>query len=398
MAHIGMASVPAPGHVQPTVEILRRLVARGHRVSYLNDPSFREVVEATGSTLVPYRSVLPATNHAGAGDDDAEDYTGDVIDHLTLFQDEFEAMLPAAHDAFGRDRPDVVLHDIAGVAARIAAEVRGISTLQLSPTYVAWDGYEQDMAELVELLATDPRGKALSARRQAMLDAHGIVADGDGYVGRPERGLVLVPESLQPHADRVDRSVFTFVGPAVRAPDPDAGWSPPPERGVVLVSLGTAFTRHPEFYRRCLEALAGPGRHLVLQIGRHVTTDEVTGGGPVPDGVEIRSWVPQREILEHADAFVTHAGMGGSNEGLVTATPMIAVPQDVDQFANADALVAAGVAVRLDSDTATVADLAGALATVTAPEVRARSRELADDVARGGGAARAVEIIEAMVG
>jgi MGT family glycosyltransferase len=113
---------------------------------------------------------------------------------------------------------------------------------------------------------------------------------------------------------------------------------------VLLVSLGSAFTDHPDFYRRCVEAFGAlPGWHVVLQIGKHV---DPTVLGDVPASVEVRSWVPQLAILEQADAFLTHAGMGGSSEGLWTGTPMIAAPQAVDQFSHADALVAAGVARR----------------------------------------------------
>ncbi|GAA1907278.1 glycosyltransferase [Nocardioides lentus] len=397
MAHLAMVSIPAPGHVNPSLEVIRRLVARGHRVTYVNDPAFRDVVESTGARLAPYRSVLPRANHAGADGVPGDSYDGDAVDHLAAFQDEYEAMLPAARAALEPDRPDLVLYDIAGVPGRILADSWGVPALQLSPTYVAWEGYDEDLGAFWDGVRADPRGAAYLARQQAMLAAHGITTDALTYLGRPPRCVVLVPEAMQPHADRVDRAVHTFVGPALRRPDPGA-WSPPEGRRVLLVSLGTAFTAHPDFYRRCLEAYGGrPGWHLVLQVGRHVDPAEVTGGRPVPDGVEIAAWVPQLEVLEHASAFVTHAGMGGSVEGLATGTPMIAVPQDVDQFDNADALVAAGVAVRLDAATASVGELRDALEQVTADPVVARSREVATGLARAGGADAAVAVVESML-
>ncbi|MDT9595175.1 hypothetical protein RDV89_18960 [Nocardioides zeae] len=77
---------------------------------------------------------------------------------------------------------------------------------------------------------------------------------------------------------------------------------------------------------------------------------------------------------------------------------MIAAPQDVDQFENADALVGAGVAVRIDSATVDVAGLRDALAAVTAPEVVARSAALRAELERLGGADAAVAIVEEMLG
>jgi MGT family glycosyltransferase len=162
---------------------------------------------------------------------------------------------------------------------------------------------------------------------------------------------------------------------------------------VLLVSLGSAFTDHPDFYRRCVAAFGDlPGWHVVLQIGRHVDPAVL---GDVPASVEVHSWVPQLAILEQADAFLTHAGMGGSVEGLWTGTPMIAAPQAVDQFANADALVAAGVARRVDSESVGAADLRAALLELTgSPEVAARSAEIRRELREEGGTERAVELIE----
>lgn len=385
MAHVVMASIPAPGHVNPHAEVLRRLVERGHRVSYVNDESYRHQVEALGATLVPYPSVI--ARH------DFEEST-EPVEHLALFQREYEAMLPVVEALLDDDPADLALHDIAGVPLRLLAHERALPSVQLSPTYVAWDGYEDDLGDFHDSLRSDPRGVDYLARQRAMLADHGVDADPLVWLGRPERSVVLVPEALQPNLDRVDRDVYTFVGPAVRRADPDA-WTRVDDRRVVLVSLGSAFTDQPAFYRACLEAFGSmPDTRLILQIGARTPVDAVTDGRPVPDHVEIHPWVAQREILDAADVFVTHAGMGGSSEGLVTGTPMIAVPQAVDQHENADALVALGVAVRVETAEATAGRLRAAHDEVTSAAVRARSREVAAALAAAGGVDRAVEIVE----
>ncbi|RYY49044.1 MAG: glycosyl transferase [Actinomycetales bacterium] len=385
MAHVVMASIPAPGHVNPHAEVVRRLVERGHRVSYVQDASWQTQVESLGATCVPYPSVLARHTF---------DEETDAVDHLALFQAEYEAMLPVVESVLDHDPADLVLHDIAGVPARLLAVERGLPELQLSATYVAWDGYDDDMTEFLDGVRSDPRGQAYLARQSTMLAAHGVHADPLAWLGRPDRSLVLVAEALQPHADQVDRDVYTFVGPAVRRPDASL-WSPRDDRRLVLVSLGSAFTRQPDFYRACLAAFGDlPDTRLVLQVGQHVSEQEVSGGRALPEHVEIHPWVAQREMLEHADVFVTHAGMAGSSEGLVTGTPMIAVPQAVDQFDNADALAELGVAVRLDTAQATAESLRRAHAQVTTDAVRDRSREVAAQLADAGGADRAVEIVE----
>ncbi len=96
---------------------------------------------------------------------------------------------------------------------------------------------------------------------------------------------------------------------------------------------------------------------------------------------------------------MTHAGMGGSAEGLYSGVPMIAVPQGAEQFLNADRLVELGVARRLDTADATAQALRGALAELTAdPRVAARSAALRAEVRAEGGARRAADLIEERLG
>jgi MGT family glycosyltransferase len=388
MAHIAMVSIPAPGHVNPSLEVIRTLVERGHRVTYANDPAYADTVRGLGAEFVPCESTLPFHTE--------ESFTGDAIDALTLFLDDAIAMLPKLRAAYDDDRPDLFLYDIAGGAARILAAQWGIPAVQLSPTFVAWDGYEEEMAESVAEMKADPRGAEYYRRSHDWLAGNGVPADGSWEV-RPERGLVLVPRVLQPHADRVGPH-FTFVGPCLAERPEQGEWTRPTDaEKVLLVSLGSAYTDHPDFYRRCIEAFGDlPGWHVVLQIGAFVDPAVL---GEVPASVEIHRWVPQLAILAQADAFLTHAGMGGSVEGLWTGTPMIAAPQAVDQFGNADALVAAGVARRVDSATVTVAELREALLELTgSADVARRSAAIRRELREDGGPVRAAELIEDALG
>ncbi|MGW6512315.1 nucleotide disphospho-sugar-binding domain-containing protein, partial [Streptomyces niveus] len=104
---------------------------------------------------------------------------------------------------------------------------------------------------------------------------------------------------------------------------------------------------------------------------------------------------PQLAILRKADAFITHAGAGGSQEGLATGTPMLAIPLAVDQFGNADTLVQLGVARRLPMEDVTAEALREAVTALVAdPEVARRGEEIKQDMAKEGGTHQAADIIE----
>ncbi|MEU7412057.1 macrolide-inactivating glycosyltransferase [Streptomyces sp. NPDC042638] len=389
-AHIAMFSIAAHGHVNPSLEVIRELVARGHRVTYAIPPVFAEKVAATGARPVPYTSTLPGP------DADPEAWGTTLLDNVEPFLADAVQALPQLVEAYADDIPDLVLHDIASYPARVLAHRWGVPAISLSPNLVAWEGYEEEVAEPMwrEPKQTE-RGRAYYARFEAWLTENGITQHPDPFAGRPARSLVLIPKALQPHADRVDERVHTFVG-ACQGNRADQGdWQRPAGAGkVVLVSLGSAFTKQPAFYRECVRAFGDlPGWHVVLQVGRHVTRAEL---GDVPDNVEVHDWVPQLAVLRQADLFVTHAGAGGSQEGLATATPMITVPQAADQFGNADMLQALGVARRFATEEATADRLrAAALALVDDPEVARRLKEIQAEMAQEGGTRRAADLIEA---
>ncbi|CAM5555200.1 macrolide-inactivating glycosyltransferase [Streptomyces spiroverticillatus] len=388
-AHIAMFSIAFPGHVNPSLEVVRELVARGHRVSYAIPESYAEKVAATGAEPVIYTSTLPDENA------DPEIWGTELVENLEPFLENGIHALPQLIKAFEGDEPDLVIHDITGYPAPILAHRWGVPAISLSPNMVAWEGYEEEvMKPMYAGLLASERGQAYMNRFQNWLREYGMPADDFFSFIAPTRSLVLIPKALQPNADRVDETIHTFVG-ACQGKRADQGeWHRPADaEKVVLVSLGSSFTKQPAFYRECLGAFGDlPGWHLVLQIGKFVEESEL---GEIPANVEVTRWAPQLAILKQADLFITHAGAGGSQEGLATGTPMIAVPQAVDQFGNADMLQALGVARRIDTEDATAELLrsTGEL-LVSDPEIARKLAGIAADMAKEGGTRRAADLIE----
>lgn len=383
-AHIAMVGVPAVSHVLPSLEIIRELVHRGHRVTYANDPAGRigGMITGTGAELVPFSTTLPT------GD---EEWSNDPVEGMDAFLEDAMHVLPVLREAYGDDRPDLFLFDIGGYAARILGINWDVPSIQLSPSYVGWEDYEDTVMPWLRAL---PGAQEHFAKFDAWLAENGVTGlDHFTFAGRPDRALAMIPREMQPHADTVSDAV-TFVGPCLGDRADQGEWTRPADaERVLLVSLGSAYTNQPEFYRQCLAAFSDlPGWHVVLQVGKFVDPADL---GEIPANVEVRSWAPQLTILRQADAFVTHAGMGGASEGLHSGVPMIAVPQAVDQFDNADRLQAMGAARRIDTEEATADRLRSALLELTAdPET---ARRLADTSARlrASGTAYAADPIEA---
>ena len=147
--HIAMVSIPAPGHVNPSLAIIARLVAAGHRVTYANDESMREIIEATGAEFAPYVSMLPSLVPSPDGAEPEKSWDGDLIDQLTIFQDDYESMLPQLRRIYEDDRPDLFLYDIAGLEPRVGRKKYPVLPAPHSSHLCA----EFGKTELQELLA-----------------------------------------------------------------------------------------------------------------------------------------------------------------------------------------------------------------------------------------------------
>ncbi|WP_086847315.1 glycosyltransferase [Amycolatopsis kentuckyensis] len=111
---------------------------------------------------------------------------------------------------------------------------------------------------------------------------------------------------------------------------------------LIYLTLGTTFGT-PEVLTTAIRGLAALGVPLVVATGR-VRPEEL---GPVPDHVTLQAWVPQAAVVPQADLVVHHGGSGTTLGALAAGVPQLVLPQGADQFANAEALVAAGTAVRL---------------------------------------------------
>ncbi|QHC24898.1 macrolide family glycosyltransferase [Streptomyces sp. GS7] len=380
-----MIGTPMVSQVLPSLEIIRELVARGHRVTYANGEHAVELIAHTGAELVRLPSTLTVAH---------QDWPQDLIASASLFLDEAMAVLPQLHAAYDDSPADLYLYDIGAYAGRALAEAQGRGLVQLSPTLVAWEGARE---EIGAAFAGLPGGSAHRARFAAWLARCGAVTTNvEEFAGHPRRVLAMIPRAMQPHADRVDTKAVTFVGPCFGAGEEQDGWTRPAgAQKVLLVSLvGSAHLGPREIYQQCVAAFADlPGWHVVLHIGSDSGPTELPQR--IPPNFEVRPGTAPLTILERADACVTHTGMGSSSACLYAGVPMIAVPHGAEQCLYADRLVELGVARRINTADLTAAALRTALMELIGdPHSAARSAWLWAEVRAEGGTRRAADLIE----
>ncbi|OZF38480.1 UDP glycosyltransferase [Rhodococcus sp. 14-2483-1-1] len=379
--HIAMIGTTAPSHIYPSLAVIAELVRRGHRVTYAVGDSLRHMVEPAGVEVVPFESMLP---------DGEASWPDDPASAMRVFLDEAIASYPVLTAVYDDDQPDLFLYDIGGMTAPVLGVRYGVPAVQLSPTYVAWAGYAEDLGDGMTAIRESPTGVAYRDTYATWLRENDIDADPWEWITYPAHCLSLIPRVMQPHADRVADTV-QFVGPCL---DPvrlsDRSWTAP-GAPVLYISLGTGYNERPDFYRLCIEAFGNTDWNVVISIGRRVDPAVL---GDIPANIEVHEHVPQLAVLDATTVFITHAGMGGCTEALWFGVPTVAVPQAVDQFGNAAMLAELGVGVHLDFEKVTAVMLAEAVAD--AREFGSRAAELGAEVRAHGGVEQAANAVEAL--
>ena len=128
--NIAFFCIPAHGHTNPTLAVVRELTARGHTVRYYTTEAFRAKVEAAGAVFVPFdaeaaRPGMTAADGARLGSDLT--FSTRLIVDLTLAADDWLSRELTVH------RPDVIVGDSMAFWAKLAAKKHGIPLLAQMP-------------------------------------------------------------------------------------------------------------------------------------------------------------------------------------------------------------------------------------------------------------------------
>ncbi|MFI8237144.1 macrolide family glycosyltransferase [Streptomyces sp. NPDC085866] len=403
MSHIAFFNIPGAGHVNPTAGIVAELVARGHRVSYAVNARQGTEVEEAGATLVPYETTMRQTRNAMNDLESVDRFTtGDFVQVLRGLVTETEALYPQLDQAFAGDRPDVLVHDgLSGWTGRLLAHNWGIPAVRSIPTMAANEHWSLGTdGEYAEFEPDHPGLNAVYGEIAGMLAGLGVGLTAQEFFGGSESGpaLVCIPREFQFRGETFGED-FHFVGPCWSERRFDGEWSRPEggsgERPLVLVSLGTIHNDDVGFFQTCVNAFADLSWDVVMAVGDRVDPGALSG---VPAHVEVRSHVPQLQVLRQADLFVTHAGMGSVMESLSFGVPMVAIPQMSEQRANADRLVELGLGVMLHRTKVTAGSLREAARTLLGDSSYAdRVRDMRGHIRRAGGAPAAADVIESLL-
>lgn len=327
--------VGAAGHVLASLPMVEELSAHGAQVTYFAPEPFRAQVEAAGASFCP----IPAV----AAKEKSIDCDQDFIAGLPLvFLGEADGVIDTILAEAQRDPPDVVICDELALAGRLAAARLHLPLIMVFTSFAPCEKFSicRFWPEY-----TDAHPARAQARRIAErfsrdygvrhLDIYEI------FEGIGDFNISTLTRAIQPAGETFGDN-FLFAGAQIGTRPEHGTWQPPTDgRPLLYTSLGSLFNNWPEFYRMLFPIVREMDLHVLCSIGQALTPADL---GDIPPNVELLPFVPQLDVLAHADYFITHAGTGSAMEALYYGVPCVCIPQMDEQMLTARQMVRLGVA------------------------------------------------------
>jgi UDP:flavonoid glycosyltransferase YjiC (YdhE family) len=375
---------PLSGHFDPLLPLAEAARAAGHAVAFASgDPV---VGRAQDAGFIAFKAGPPESFRAEwaprfphfktlVGDAQREFFFTEIFANLEL--------APRAVDLesiMSTWRPDLVVHEIAELAAPLVSTSLGIPYVDV--------GYGALVPRALLMSAGAAAAPHWQARQLELhplagLMKHLYIDPCPPALQSPEIADVATVQQLRPIAVRED------VG------ERPSWLRELPHDQTVYVTLGTIWNTDIDLFRLVIEAL----KHrvnLVVTVGRQNQPEMF---GPQPAGVMVRSYIPQDELLPWCDAAVVHGGSGTMLGALAHGVPMLVLPQGADQWNNAERVAAAGAGRALLREQVTLDTIGDGIAAIlTEPSYRHAATKVQAEIQAMPSPSEAIARFEELIG
>ena len=348
MSKIVFFCIPAHGHTNPTLGVVRELVARGHQVWYYSYNAMREKIESAGATFVScddydMEQKLTPKDSVRVGKDLAFS-TKILVDTTLALDDKVCADMVQL-------KPDCIVADSMAVWGKAVAMKLGIPFVSSTTTF-AFNQHsakimKQSIGELFKMVFSMPKItkqiKRLQGKGYPVKNILDIIQNDDST-----HTIVYTSPEFQPCSETFSDK-YAFVGPSIR---PATSKVEKKRDKLIYISMGTVNNNMMALYKRCLAALADTDYQVIMSVGNLVSIEEF---GVLPENISVFTHVDQIAVLQQANIFVSHCGMNSVSESLYFGVPLVMLPQTSEQGGVAERVFQLGAGIKLDkSDAASI--------------------------------------------
>ncbi len=348
MSKIVFFCIPAHGHTNPTLGVVRELVNRGHEVLYYSYNVMREKIESAGATFVScddydMEQKLSPKDAVRVGKDLA--FSTNLLVETTLALDEHIL------EDMKQLQPDCIVADSMAVWGKAIALKLGIPFVSSTTTF-AFNKHsaqimKQSIGDLFKMIFSmgkiNKDIKRLQDKGYPIKSVLDIIQNDENT-----HTVVYTSPQFQPCAETFTDK-YAFVGPSIRPATSEINKT---KDKLVYISMGTVNNDMLPLYKQCIKAFAETDYQVIMSVGSLVSMEAF---GKLPENVSVYPSVDQIAVLEKADVFLSHCGMNSVNESLHFCVPLIMLPQTPEQGGVATRVEQVGAGIRLQkTDTTSI--------------------------------------------
>lgn len=375
-------SIPAHGHTNPTLGLVKEMTAAGHKVTYFSFEQFREKIEKAGAEFIPCDGydfeMEDKENAERVGKDMA--FATELLVQSTLALDDMVAE-KAAHM-----KPDLIVSDSIAYWGKLTAMKYHIPYVSSTTTF-AFNQYssrymKQGIGGVLKMLFSMPKiNKQIKQLQMKGYPVKGIldIVQNDNETNT----IVYTSKEFQPCADTFSDK-YCFIGPSIRPVEEEMEKT---AEKLIYISMGTVM-KNKEICRNCIEAFRDTDYQVIISLGAN-QGDYVD----LPPNIKVYESVDQMAVLSIADVFLTHCGMNSASEALYYEVPLILFPQTPEQGAVARRVEELGAGIKLlKAQKENI--LAAAEELLGNDQYKLAAKKISDGFKRCGGAKAAREFLE----
>ena len=341
MSKIVFFCIPAHGHTNPTLEVVKELISRGNEVWYYSYNIMREKIQSTGAKFIScddydMERKLNAKDSTRVGKDLA--FSTKLLVDTTLALDEKVCR------EMEEIKPDCIVADSMALWGKAVALKLGIPFVSSTTTF-AFNQYsarimKQGFKDLVKMLLSMPKtSKQVKRLKDKGFPVNSII----DIIGNDDNTNTIVYTSpeFQPCSETFSEK-YAFVGPSIR---PATEEIEKKKEKLIYISMGTVNNDMMPFYRSCISALKETDYQVIMSVGNLVSVEDF---GEIPENISVYSHIDQIAVLEKADVFVSHCGMNSVSESLYFGVPIVMIPQTSEQKGVAERVRELGAGIKVD--------------------------------------------------
>ncbi|WP_315067029.1 macrolide family glycosyltransferase [uncultured Clostridium sp.] len=390
MSKVLFLSVPAHGHVNPTLGLVNELIKQGEEITYFCEENFREKIEKTGAKFKSYRVKAIKKNIS------KNMVIGKILDYINEKIKLGDEIIKDILDQIKDEKFDYIIYTSVFPFGNAIAQILKIPSISSFAIFATPKELMSKHKELIDakLIENHPVMNTYKKVSRQLKESYNVEMPHnifELFFNKGDINIAYTSKYFVAHPEYYDDS-FKFIGPPIydRKENLDFPFEKLEGNRVVYISLGTVFNNTDSNLYDIFFKTFTDTDNIVVMAAYNLDLSKFD----VPNNFIVRNYVPQSEVLKYTDIAITHAGMNSTSDLLYNNIPFVAIPIGADQPYMAKRAEELGATISLDKDNLTPEILRNSVEKVlTDTSYLENIKKISDSFKEAGGYKMAVKEI-----